>query len=1154
MKLRELHIHALPGFERRGFALNDLDAGLNVIVGPNGSGKTTTCRAIRGLIWPKLLDEERPVSIESIWDDRGEVLRIERLAERTAYQRDGATAVAPSLPGSQLADCFTVTVDNLFDGSRTDRQLAEQVARQMAGGYDVGAVRQSGLLKLPKRYGRDEAETLRKAEQEKKAVTAQQEKLREEEETLAELERQEQAARGAAARLERLDTVRRLARLKAELAETDAQLELFPPAMDRLQGDEPARLEQLGDDLAKAEDARRRAEASLQESAEKIAAASLPAGGVPQPLLDELDTRLDRLADLEHDIAVHKRALDTAEVKWEQALRVISPAGEPEALENIDLAGLDQIDAFYREAERLAAERSAAEAQLALLGESDPAADTDSMAEGLHLLRQWFEIGPAPQPADDPRRRLLLWLLIAGLAVLSLLLAVAVSPWWLLLLLPAVGAAWVAWQPGPAPQADPRAFVREHFARLPLAPPEAWQPEALGRRMKELERSLAEARAAESREQRRQGLLIELQRLEEAEQAAEAKRQSLIARFGVAPETSNLALITLAGRLADYQEGRAAAREAADALARFRNEYAAELRAIHRGLEPFGVAPAADLAEARPRKAELARRAVQYRDALAKQSEAEIQRADAARRIDELHSRQEQLFHAAGIGTPDATELRRRVEQLAAYREVVNRHRTISAQLEGARVQLADEPRLLEMTPEEVEQRAAELKLQDESYRGLVERIKEIRSRIAATGAAGALEEALAAVDGAADILRECRGRAEQAAAARFLLDDVEAEYRVESQPPVVRRAAEWFTGFTRGRYELRVAEGEEGAPPSFRAFDTTHQRGQALDQLSRGTRMQLLLAVRLAFAVEAEHETSLPILLDEVLSSSDPERFAAIVECVLTLVEQGRQVFYFTCQPSDAVAWREMAARRGTRLRPPIDLAALGGLPETEGELLSASTVTVEPVPAPDGRSLAEYATVVGVPALDPTQGAAAAHPAHLVDDAEVLHRLLRAGVTTYGSLHALAAHGQVDALMDRATLERISARARVLDAFAEGWRIGRGKPLSREVLADVGVTGTYIDNVSKLAEELRWDAVRLLDALAARDDERVKGFRNRTLEQMRDRLTESGHLDPRPLLDKEAIYARTLAGANDDLQRGAIELEEIVALVEQLWARAEA
>ncbi len=1149
MKLRELHLLAMPGFERGGFSLAELDAGLNVVVGPNGSGKTTTCRAIRGLVWPDLLDRLQPVAIESIWDDAGQTLRIERRARQTVYQRDGMPADAPIVPGSHLAECFTVTVDELFDGSRTDADLAERVARQMAGGYNLGAVRQSELLRVSSRYGRSEADILKQARQTVERITAEQQRLRGEEDELADLERQAGASRSAEARLKALDAVRERYGLKAQLDEIEARLRELPPNMDKLRGDEPARLALLRADLKKAEAARHDAAAARQRAVEQLAGAALPDDGVAQPQLDELDVRLDRLAGLERDLTDRRRALSAAEVRCEQALRILSPAGTPEALENLDLAGLDRLDAFHRDAEKLAAERRAAESQLALLGESSEMADVESLGAGLQLLRQWFEVGPTPESPDDPQRRILLWSLIAALAVLGVLLAVGVSAWWLALVPLAGGAAWLAWRPATPPPSDLRAPVRDRFGRLSIAPPAIWEQDAVGRRVNELERALAEARAAESREERRRGLHAELERTRQREAAVEATRQSLIARFGVAPEASDLALTALAGQLAIYQQSRVTAREAVTELDRLRADAASELTAINQVLGQFGYEPTGDLAEARPRKVELARRADSHRQALATRAAAELQLADAEQRITVLRERESQLFLAAGLDSPDPAELDARVERRPEYRKFVEERTKLSARYEALEKQLAEMPDLANLTLEDVDQLDAKLRRQADGYRALIERMGGIRSRMEAAARSHDLEAALAARDRATDALHDCRERTELAAAGRLLLDQVEQEYRIESQPPVIRRASEWFVAFTHGRYELRVADGPRDGSASFLAFDTQSQRGLSLDELSRGTRMQLLLAVRLAFAIESERGACLPVLLDEVLSSSDPERFAAIAECVLALVAEGRQVFYFTCQPGDAAAWRELAQRRGMAFRPAIDLATVRGLPNPEPRLLTLSAIAAESVPAPKGRTLVEYIAALDVPPLDPSAGAAPAHLAHLVDSAGALHRLLQASVPTYGRLQAMAAHGRLDAVVDSAALARIDARARAIDAFAAAWRVGRGQPLTREALAESGVTDKFLDGVSSLAEELHWNAARLLEALDARNDDRVKGFRAKALDQMRERLTATGHLDPRPAIEEHEVRARVLAAAGNDIQQGILPLSEVSNLVDRLW-----
>ena len=50
MKLVRLWIDRLPGIGE-GFEVAELDPGLNLVLGPNASGKSSLCRAVRALLY-----------------------------------------------------------------------------------------------------------------------------------------------------------------------------------------------------------------------------------------------------------------------------------------------------------------------------------------------------------------------------------------------------------------------------------------------------------------------------------------------------------------------------------------------------------------------------------------------------------------------------------------------------------------------------------------------------------------------------------------------------------------------------------------------------------------------------------------------------------------------------------------------------------------------------------------------------------------------------------------------------------------------------------------------------------------------------------------------------------------------------------------------
>ena len=132
------------------------------------------------------------------------------------------------------------------------------------------------------------------------------------------------------------------------------------------------------------------------------------------------------------------------------------------------------------------------------------------------------------------------------------------------------------------------------------------------------------------------------------------------------------------------------------------------------------------------------------------------------------------------------------------------------------------------------------------------------------------------------------------------------------------------------------------------------------------------------------------------------------------------------------------------------------------------------------------------------------------------------------------------------------MAARAAVVQAVCEAWKVGRGRPVNREALSAAGVTGAFIDRVTDLARDLDWDARRLVEALDERNDERARGFRAAALESLVGSLTAEGHLDLRQPLTEAESLTRVLSAANEGVKSGSISVDEVHSHFQRFWSLA--
>ena len=224
---------------------------------------------------------------------------------------------------------------------------------------------------------------------------------------------------------------------------------------------------------------------------------------------------------------------------------------------------------------------------------------------------------------------------------------------------------------------------------------------------------------------------------------------------------------------------------------------------------------------------------------------------------------------------------------------------------------------LKEHDPGEVQQRLEEQKARlNEVRKELEENRKELGHREAERdrlAAASQLSQLMTMKESTTQRLNDAYRSWLANRAAIKVLEMMREQYEEEKQPAFIARSSEYFRRITGGRYEgirLLLNEGEEkkrGKEEKELVVFDAHGKRKTLTQLSRGTREQLLIALRLGLIEEYERQSEpLPVIADEVLVNFDPARARHTAE-VLRDFARDRQILFFTCHPGTGSLFREV-------------------------------------------------------------------------------------------------------------------------------------------------------------------------------------------------------------------------------------------------------
>jgi len=1144
---KSIEIRRMPGFQRGDLALPELSPGINVIYGPNASGKTTLGKAIHYLLRPSGGPSDH-VSLRASTEVNGRQLELDCDSGRIrAIDRaHGAPTDYPKLAPPDIGDRHVLALQDLIR-TEHDHDLATQIVRELSGGYDVSAARRDlGFSRQPTRHGKLTKE-LAQAEKRHQAALRRQDELIERQANLKRLHAEKAAAEAGQVEMALLDKALERHKAEEQVIEIRNRLRVFPAGVAKVAQHDIARLDHVQKALESARTRRRKEEARREKADRELAAADLPDAGLPEGFVTALRLKCRRLAGLRDEIDRREEAVVQAETDLENARLHLGPNVGPEQTERLDAAALQDFFTFARQVEKHRAQRQAAEALRDWLEppEGAPApGDPERLHEGVVLLHRWLGVSHVGTGSDS---RYSLHFTIAGVAliVLSIVMAIFVPA---CLIFTLAGAAMIGWafRPHSAEVLDRRAEIQHDYESLGIPLPAEWTAATVRAFARDVQQRFDQATVAREKEARWAGLTDKFEEMLDRDDKLDDERRQRIDRLGLDADSDDASLVLTAGNILRYRDAERRRAEAQTAVHTARDQFRALLDEINEALAPYGLPAARDADDAHARVDALDNRGQRHRAAAETAVDSSANLQLIAREIEDLAAEQRELFARTGLTADEESLLRDWARQRERYDKVADELRLAEHNRDLLEAALADRPELLSLNQEELEVRRQQCRTAAARLERINQEIGGIEEAIDAARHSTDMETRLAELEEAAGALRGQRTLDYDALAGSVLADFV-VEHQQEELPGVLKRARSLFARITHGRYELHVHQAD---PPEFRAFDTSRCEGLALDELSSGTRLQLLLAVRVAFVEQQEEGVKVPLVLDETLGNSDERRAREIIDAVIEICRDGRQVFYFTAQHDEVGKWRELLRRCEDVPNRLIDLAEIRRFSEAERvPPIQFDRSEPPPVPKPNGLDWAQYGRLLKVPAIDPHDEPGNLHLWYLIEDVDLLHRLLEAGINRWGQLQTLASYGHVAMVQrDSQVFRQAEAAARVIETATGLWRIGRGEPVDRAALADSGaVSDVYLDRVDELAETLGRDARRLLDALERSE---VRGFRNDKREALADYLAAGGYLAEDDPLDPEEIHDRTRTQFFDELDGGLLRRARLTRLVDCLLA----
>ncbi|MEL0096331.1 MAG: hypothetical protein VW875_10850 [Planctomycetaceae bacterium] len=1122
-----VHLNSLRIIQARGisresqFEINDL-GNVNVIFGRNGIGKSTVGLAIYKLLRPNdlLLDKTAEVAGQLQMGERELDLRV-AMSQGQAVE-NGTLTEYPEFRSAGELSRYRLALEALI--KEDDVEFAKVIADEMRGGIDLRAVaKKIGSNEKPKRPSKLESEW-KNLNRDEKSLRQEQASLARQSQQLTVWEEEQQELYATLELQPALLAYQEASALRKQLEEFDQQLKEYPGTLANLKGGESEELKSL---QAQMENAKhdlvncRTLEAEAKAVVDSLA--DLPdATALKLRQLEELQAEF---AELQKEIRSKENECTRIEGKIvslvSEFANVDSVAQMEQQIAEIDLT---EVDTTYHQV--VMSRQRLREAQGSYdyleVDASEEPVSRDELARRLQGLQAWCGA------ADQERHQFGILtgrLVVVGsylMACWATGLAISYTPLWLLALVVPVILCVLALRAKPRSEQNRPTRQEIESSEGHLYPElTEWSPLTVRQLMDDLLEQDSQAALAEKRYHYFKATEQKLHQAQQEFKLANEKLSELSSGLGLKNNglDSEAKLLKLVNAIAQWEIEKAELAGAESSLAALRNTSTVLQKRLIDGLPDFGL----NVTESTSMFRAEVREAASLLEALEVAKVAVIDRERDGKHASEIASQRERQLDgflsrldAHGKTVADLEALERVLPEYTSRVEGRFRADTILKEKEA---ELAARPEVKGFSSDEVRDLLLICEGAQERIQTLTRTIQDSRTKMDSLQQGTLLADAMSAKAEKADELRNDYHRALESLAGFCLVEHLLHETEGNNSSSVLDQAAITLHRITGGKLKLDVYPGN--AVEQFVISDAIGVR-RDLDSLSVGERVQVLLAVRLAF-LSIEETAALPIVVDEALGTADDDRAHEIIESLVKLAKEGRQVFYFTAQTDEVEKWKAVLGRQEGIAGTFVDLDQLRGLEPNVTPEQSEAFVRQNIVPPPEKCTHAEYGERLG--ASLPSAGMFREDSLSVwavLDDVNDVYKCWQRRVRTVGMLSDNSRLGQQMSLAPEVVKAAI-VRAKALAAALEEYWAGRALPLEMvDLIESDAFTDRWLEPVWNLATQVDCDGAQLIQALKAGG---VKRFRQDDIVALEASLRERGKIVESDVSTPDQVEAAAVA-----------------------------